>query len=78
MENKNTMKEIIEQAKQIEDNNYTNMEHAESIGIMLSSSDLGSSKDKNLTEQAERLKRQARSMRKLTSDLLDSLNNKHN
>lgn len=78
MENKNTMKEIIEQAKQIEDNNYTNMEYAESIGIMLSSSDLGSSKDKNLTEQAERLKRQARSMRKLTSDLLDSLNNKHN
>ena len=48
MDNPKTMEEILNQAKKIEENNLSNMEHSTSISILLSSNDLGQSKDKEL------------------------------
>lgn len=78
MENKRAMEEIINQAKQIEENNFSNMEHTNSISMLLSSNDLGKSKDKDLSQKFNKLNKQMEDINKLTSDLLNDLSSRHN
>lgn len=78
MENKNAIEEIINQAKQIEENNYNNMEYTNSINMLLSSNDLGRSKDKNLSNKLNQLNKQIEDINSLTQELLNDLNMRHN
>ena len=78
MENPKTISEIIDQAKKIDDNNFANMEHLTSISILLSSNDLGQSKDKELSSKFGKLNQQMMDINKQTSDLLNELSKKHN
>lgn len=78
MENKNAMEEIINQAKLIEENNYNNMEYTNSINMLLSSNDLGRSKDRDLSDKFDKLNKQIEDINSLTQELLDDLNQRHN
>ena len=78
MENPKTIGEIINQAKKIEENNFSNMEHFTSISMLLNSSDLGRSKDKELSAKFGRLNQQMNDINKQTADLLNDLSRRHN
>lgn len=78
MENSNTIGEILNQAKQIEVNNFSNMEHFTSISMLLNSNDLGRPKDKTLSAKFNQLNQQMEDINKLTSDLLNDLSSRYN
>lgn len=78
MDNPKAISEILNQAKKIEDNNFSNMEHSTSINMLLTSSDLGGPKDKKLSEKFNKLNQHIEDINKLTSDLLNDLASKHN
>lgn len=78
MDNPKTISELINQAKKIDDNNFSNMEHLTSINILLSSNDSGQSKDKELSTKFSKLNQQMIDINKQTSDLLSELSKKHN
>lgn len=78
MDNPKTISELINQAKKIDDNNFSNMEHLTSINILLSSNDSGQSKDKELSTKFSKLNQQMMDINKQTSDLLSELSKKHN
>lgn len=78
MENPNVIEEIINQANKIEENNFSNMEYFTSISMLLSSNNLGSSKDKELSIKFNKLNQQMEDINKLTSDLLNDLSSKYN
>jgi len=72
------MSEIIREAKKIEENNLSNMSHFDSIDMLLSSNDLGNTKDKELSKKFNKLTKQMEDINKLTSDLLNDLAIRHN
>lgn len=78
MKNENTISEMINQAKQIEENNLNNMEYTTSMSMMVSSNDLGKSKDKELSQKIKELDKNIENINELTSDLLNDLRNRHN
>ena len=78
MDNPKTISELINQAKKIDDNNFSNMEHLTSISILLSSNDSGQSKDKDLSSKFGKLNQQMMDINKQTSELLNELSKKHN
>lgn len=78
MENPKTISEIINQAKKIEENNFSNMEHFTSISMLLNSSDSGNSKDKEISSRFGKLNQQMNDINKETADLLNDLAKKHN
>lgn len=78
MENPKAIAEILEQAKRIEENNFSNMEHTTSINMLLTSSDLGGPKDRNLSDKFNKLNKQIEDINTLTSELLNDLASKHN
>lgn len=78
MENKNAIEEIINQTRFIEENNNNNLEYTTSIGLLLSSNDLGRTKDRELTDKFDKLNRQITDINTLTQELLNDLNSRHN
>lgn len=78
MENPKVIGEIINQAKKIEENNFSNIEHFTSISMLLNSSDLGRTKDKDLSAKFGKLNQQMNDINKQTSDLLNDLSSRHN
>jgi hypothetical protein len=78
MENKRAMEEIINQARRIEENNFSNMEYTTSISMLLNSNDLGRTKDFELAKKFNKLNNRIEDINKLTSDLLNDLNSRHN
>lgn len=78
MENKRAMEEIINQAKKIEENNFSNMEYTTSINMLLNSNDLAQPKDFDLAKKFNKLNNRIEDINKLTSDLLNDLNSRHN
>ena len=78
MENKRAMEEIINQARRIEENNFSNMEYTTSISMLLNSNDLGRTKDFELAKKFNKLNNRIEDINKLTSDLLNDLNSSHN
>ncbi len=78
MENPRALAEILNQAKKIEENNFSNMEHFTSISMLLNANDLGNTKDKELSKKFDKLNKQMEDINKLTSDLLNDLASRHN
>ena len=78
MENPKAISEILNQAKKIEDNNFSNMEYSTSINMLLASSDLGGSKDKELSNKFNKLNKKIEDINELTSELLSDLASRHN
>jgi len=78
MENKRAMEEIINQAKKIEENNFSNMEYTTSINMLLNSNDLARPKDYELAKKFNKLNNRIEDINKLTSDLLNDLSSRHN
>ena len=78
MENPKIIDEILNQAKKIEENNLSNMEHLTSISMMLNSNDLGRPKDKELAAKFEELNREIEDINKRTAELLKDLAFRHN
>lgn len=78
MENPKVIGELINQAKKIDENNFANMEHLTSISILLSSNDLGQSKDKELSSKFGKLNQQIMDINVQTSQLLNDLSKRHN
>jgi hypothetical protein len=72
------MEEVIQQAKMIEENNFSNMEHTTSISMLLNSNDLAQPKDRELSDKFNRLNKQLEDINQLTSDLLNDLTSRHN
>ncbi len=52
MENPRTIGEIIKQTKQIEENNWHSTQYLNSINMLLTSNDLGTIKDDNLSKSS--------------------------
>ena len=78
MEDKRSMEEIINQAKRIEENNFSNLEYTNSINLLLSSNDLAQPKDYELAKKFNKLNKRIEDINKLTSDLLNDLTSRHN
>lgn len=78
MENPRAIAEVLNQAKKIEENNFSNMEYMTSINMLLTSSDLGKSKDKEISKKINKLNEHMEDINKLTSDLLNDLATRHN
>lgn len=78
MKDKMTISEMINQVKQIEENNLNNMEYTTSMSLMASSNDLGQAKDKDLSQKISKLNKHLEDANTLTSDLLSDLRNRHN
>lgn len=78
MENPKALKEILEQTKKIDENNFNNTQYLNSINMLLASNDLGSTKDDELSKKFEELNNKMEDINKLTSSLLDELSRRHN
>lgn len=78
MENKNAMEALIDETRRIEENNNNNMEHTTSINMLLSSNDLGKTKDRDLSDKFNKLNKQIEDINVLTQELLNDLNMRHN
>ncbi|MBU5427499.1 hypothetical protein KQI41_13990 [Tissierella pigra] len=78
MENPKAIAEILNQAKKIEENNFSSMEHFTSINMLLNANDLGNTKDKELTAKFNKLNQHMKDINTLTSDLLNDLASRHN
>ncbi|MBU5440190.1 hypothetical protein KQI42_19535 [Tissierella sp. MSJ-40] len=78
MENPKAISEILNQTKRIEENNFSNMEYATSISMLLNSNDLAKTKDKELSDKVNKLNRHIEDINKLTADLLNDLSSRHN
>lgn len=78
MENPRTIGEILKQTKKIEENNWNNSQHLNSINMMLVSNDLGIVKDENLSGKFKELNNKIEDVNKLTEELLRDLSSRHN
>lgn len=78
MENPKAIEELINQAKKIEENNFSNLEYTTSINMLLNSNDLAQPKDYEFSKKFNKLNKRIEDINKLTSDLLDDLNSRHN
>ncbi len=78
MENPKSLKEIIEQAKRIDENNFNNLQYLNSINMLLASNDLGTTKDENLSKKFNELNSKMEDVNKLTAELLEELSRRHN
>lgn len=78
MKNPRAIDQVIQQAKKIEENNFSNLEYTTSISMLLNSNDLARPKDKELSEKFNRLNKQIEDINQLTSDLLNDLTSRHN
>lgn len=78
MKNQQSLKEIIDQTKKIDENNWSNTQYLNSINMLLTSNDLGTPKDDNLSKKFEELNNKMEDINKLTSDLLEELSKRHN
>lgn len=78
MKNENVISEMINQVREIEQNMFTNMEHATSMNMLVNSNDLAKSKDLELSGKIDRLNRHIEDINKLTADLLNDLTRRHN
>lgn len=76
--NPETIKELINQTKEIEKNISNNMENLTSMEILLTSNDYASAKDPKLSKTFYRLQEKIEDANTLTSQLLSSLENKNN
>jgi len=78
MENPKSLKEIIDQTKKIDENNFNNLQYLNSINMLLTSNDLGTTKDENLSQKFNELSNKMEDINKLTSELLEELSRRHN
>lgn len=78
IKNPKPIEEILNQAKKIEENNFSTIEYCNSINNMLNSNDLSESKDRDLTLKIKKLNRQMEDINRLTSELLNNLSSKNN
>ena len=78
MENPRTVGEIISQTKKIEENNWNSTQYLNSINMLLTSNDLATVKDEDLSEKFTQLNNKMDDINKLTEDLLSHLVSKHN
>lgn len=78
MENPRAIGEILNQTKKIDENNWNSTQYLNSINMLLTSNDLGKSKDEHLSEKFDQLHNKIEDINKLTEDLLSHLSSKHN
>ncbi len=78
MESPRSIGEILSQTRKIEENNWENTEHLNSINIMLVSNDLAMVKDENLSKKFRQLHDKIEDVNKLTEELLSDLSSRHN
>lgn len=78
MKNSKAMGEILSQTKRIDENNWNTSQYLNSINMLLTSNDLGKTKDDGLSKKFEELNNKIEDINKLTSDLLEDLSRRHN
>lgn len=78
MAKKNTISEIINQTRKIEENNNTNIEYTSNISSLVNSDNYNQVIDKELETKLNKLNRQINDINKLTSELLSDLSRRHN
>lgn len=78
MTNKNTISDIINETRKIEDNNHTNIHFYSKITYLIDSNNLGQTLDKNLEDKIKLLNRQMNDINHLTSEILNDLSKRHN
>lgn len=78
MDNPKTIGEIINQTKEIEENNWHNTQYLNSINMLLTSDDLAKIKDDHLYEKFTQLNNTMEGVNDLTNEFLSDLAKKHN
>ncbi|NLY45923.1 MAG: hypothetical protein GX053_08070 [Tissierella sp.] len=78
MANKNTISEIMNETRKIEENNHTNIEYTSNISSLINSNNLSQTLDKDLEDKLNILNKQVNDINKLTSELLTELSKRHN
>ncbi len=76
MENPETIKELIDQTKEIKENNSSSMDNLTSMEILLTSNDYATAKDPDLSKTFYRLQEKIEDANILTSQLLSNLENR--
>ncbi|MTI68488.1 MAG: hypothetical protein FH753_18060 [Firmicutes bacterium] len=74
MKDKNSLENIMQVIKSIEDNNWDNLDLANGVDMMLISNNNGTSKDKILTEQFDELRDKLEETINATNEFLSTLN----
>ncbi|HLR34499.1 MAG TPA: hypothetical protein VK071_04115 [Tissierellales bacterium] len=78
IKNPETIKELINQAKEIGENNSSSIDNLSSMEIILTSNDYATAKDPNLSKTFYRLQEKIEDANILTSQLLSNLENRDN
>ncbi|HHV46546.1 MAG TPA: hypothetical protein GXX53_06580 [Tissierellia bacterium] len=78
MKNPRSLKEIIDQTKKIDENNFDSAQCLNSINMLLASNDLGSTKDEELSKKFQELNSKIEDVNRLTSSLLEELSKRNN
>lgn len=78
MANKNTMSEIINQTRKIEENNHNNIRYTSIISSLINSKGIDKIIDKELEDKFYNLNKQIKDINKLTAELLNDLSMRHN
>lgn len=78
MKNQKAIGEILDQTKKIDENNWNTAQCLNNINMLLTSNDLGRTKDDELSKKFEELNSKIEDINKITSDLLEDLSRRHN
>ena len=78
MKNSKAIGEILDQTKRIDENNWNTSQYLNSINMLLTSNDLGKTKDDGLSKRFEELNSKIEDINRLTSDLLNDLSKRYN
>ncbi|GFN36540.1 hypothetical protein [Tepidimicrobium xylanilyticum] len=78
MKNQKAIGEILDQTKKIDENNWNTTQCLNNINMLLTSNDLGRTKDDELSKKFEELNSKIEDINKITSDLLEDLSRRHN
>ena len=78
VKNPRSLKEIIDQTKKIDENNFDSAQCLNSINMLLASNDLGSTKDEELSKKFQELNSKIEDVNRLTSSLLEELSKRNN
>lgn len=78
VKNPRSLKEIIDQTKKIDENNFDSTQCLNSINMLLASNDLGSTKDEELSKKFQELNSKIEDVNRLTSSLLEELSKRNN
>ncbi len=75
MKDNTSLENIVHEMKNIEDNNWNNIDHVNSIQMLLTSNNNGTTKDEIISQKVKDLRDKLQETINATSELISSLDN---